>query len=253
MIIKRKEFKRTILIMKRVRKFLAAAIIFSLAFLMSCNENDNPSPMGKVNLKFTASDLDLVNSGGRTTSAVVITDFQISIRDVIFMTDHDDDGLADDSTEIGFRGPYQLDLLNGSDAITQTIGTVDIPNGTYQQLRFKFHKDEDLASSEPLFDRSIYIAGTINDKPFELWHDTSENLDVGKNTGVVVAGNEIDLTVNFTVSQFMNSLHKIDLSKADDRNQDGLIEINTNDPDGNKEIADLLKENIKLAADLIKL
>jgi len=168
------------------------------------------------------------------------------------MTDHDDDGLADDSTEIGFRGPYQLDLLNGSDAITQTIGTVEVPNGTYRQLRFKFHKDEDLASSEPLFDRSIFITGKINDKPFELWHDTSENLDVGKSTGVIVSGNEINLTVNFTVSQFLNSLHVIDLSTAEDKNQNGLIEINTNDPDGNKEIADLLKENIKVAADLLK-
>lgn len=239
--------------MKRVRNFLAVVVMISIGFLTSCNENDNLSPMGTVNLKFTASDIDLLNSGGRLSSAVVISDFQISIRDVIFMTDHDDDGSADDSTEVGFRGPYQLDLLNGSDAITQTIGKIEVPNGTYQQLRFKFHKDEDLASSEPLFDRSIFIAGTINDKPFELWHDTSENLDVGKSTGVVVANNEINLTVNFKVSQFLNSLHEIDLSIAEDKNQDGLIEINTNDPDGNKEIVDAIKENIKFSADLINL
>ena len=30
-----------------------------------------------------------------------------------------------------------------------------------------------------------------------------------------------------------------------------MIEINTNDPDGNKEIADLLKDNIKATADLL--
>ena len=96
------------------------------------------------------------NAGGRTAGAVSITDFQISIRDVVLMTDHDNLAIADDSTEIGFRGPYQLDLLNGSDAITQTIGTVEVPNGTYQKLRFKFHKDEDLAITEPLFDRSIF-------------------------------------------------------------------------------------------------
>lgn len=248
-----KFFKQAILIMRKVRKFLVLVGVISMGFLTSCSENDNPSPTGKLNLKFTVSDFDMLNSGGRTAAAVVITDFQISIRDVIFMTDHDNDGIADDSTEIGFRGPYQLDLLNGSDAITETIGTVGVPNGTYQQLRFKFHKDEDLASSEPLFDRSIFIAGTINDKPFELWHDTSENLDVGKSTGIIVNNNEVDLTINFTVSQFLNSNTDIDLSKAVDGNNDGLIEINPNDPDGNKEIAHDLKENIKMAADLLKL
>lgn len=239
--------------MKKASKFLVVLVMISIGFLSSCSENDNPSPKGKVNLKFTVSDIDMLNSGGRTAAMVVITDFQISIRDVIFMTDHDDDRLADDSTEIGFRGPYQLDLLNGSDAITETIGTIEVPNGIYQQLRFKFHKDEDLANSEPLFDKSIFIAGTINDIPFELWHDTSENLDVGKGTGVVVNNDEVDLTVNFTVSQFLNSNIDNDLTKAVDGNKDGLIEINTNDPDGNKAIADELKENIKMAADLLKL
>lgn len=241
------------MIMKSVRSFLVAVVMLLIVFMTSCSENDSASPTGKVNLRFTVSDVDMQNSGGRTSGSLTITDFQISIRDVIFMTDHDDNGVADDSTEIGFRGPYQLDLLNGSDAVAQTIGAVEVPNGTYQQLRFKFHKDEDLSSSEPLFDRSIFIAGMIGDTPFELWHDTSENFDVGKNEGIVISNNELDLTVNFSVTQFLNSLHEVDLSAAVDRDQNGLIEINTNDSDGNKEIVDAIKENIKFSADLIKL
>lgn len=237
--------------MKKVKRFLVVAMMATVGFLVSC-ENENPSPMGTVNLNFTCSGFDLTNTGGRTAAAIVITDFQISIRDVIFMTDHDDDGISDDSTEVAFRGPYQLDLLNGSDAVTETIGSVDIPNGVYDELRFKFHKDEDLSPSEPLFDRSIFIAGTIGGTPFELWHDTSENFDIKKSTGIVVNDNEVNLTVNFTVSKFLNSHTIIDLSQAVDGNEDGLIEINTNDPDGNKEIADALKENIKMSADLLE-
>ena len=240
------------MIMKSVRSYVAFLATLSIVLMTSCSENDSVSPTGKVNLKFSVSDVDLNSSGGRTAGAVSITDFQISIRDVIFMTDHDDDGIADDSIEIGFRGPYQLDLLNGADAITETIGTVEVPNGTYQQLRFKFHKDEDLAQSEPLFDSSLFIKGMIGEKPFELWHDTSENFDIGKNEGIVVANNEIDLIVNFSVSQFLSSLHEVDLSLAEDKDQNGLIEINTNDSDGNKEIVDAIKENIKFSADLIK-
>lgn len=231
--------------MKKVKSFLAVAMIATMGFLVSC-ENENPSPMGTVNLKFAASGIDIANSGGRTAAAIEITDFQISIRDVILITDQDD------STEVAFRGPYQLDLLNGSDAVSETIGSAIVPNGVYKELRFKFHKDEDLSPSEPLFDRSIFIAGTIGDKPFELWHDTSENFDIGKSTGIVVNDNVVNLTVNFTINQFLNSHTIIDLSQAVDGNEDGLIEINTNDPDGNKEIVDALKENIKISADLLE-
>ena len=239
------------MIMKSVRSYLVVVVML-IVIMTSCSENDSVSPTGKVNLRFSVSDIDMLNSGGRTAGLISITDFQISIRDVVFMTDNDDDGVTDDSTEIGFRGPFQLDLLNGSDAITETIGTVEVPNGTYQQLRFKFHKDEDLSHSEPLFDKSLFIAGMIGDTPFELWHDTSENFDVGKNEGIVVSNNEINLTVNFSISQFMNSLYDVDLSVAKDRDQNGLIEINTNDSDGNKEMVDAIKENIKFSADLIK-
>ena len=159
--------------------------------------------------------------------------------------------LRDDPVGAAHSTRYQS-LLARLNRYTETIGTVEVPNGTYQQLRFKFHKDEDLAQSEPLFDRSLFIKGMVGDKPFELWHDTSENFDIGKNEGIVVANNEIDLIVNFSVSQFLRSLHEVDLSLAEDRDQNGLIEINTNDSDGNKEIVDAIKENIKFSADLIK-
>jgi len=58
--------------------------------------------------------------------------------------------------------------------------------------------------------------------------------------------------VRFNIDHLLTSVHNIDLSQAVDENQDGTIEINPDDGDGNKEIADQIKENIKMAADLIK-
>ncbi len=105
---------------------------------------------------------------------------------------------------------------------------------------------------EPVvFTVAYQITGTIDGTPFEMWHDTSENLDVGRSAGIVVENNTVNLIVSFNIDQLLSSLHQIDISEAVDGNEDGLIEINTNDPDGNKEIADLLKENIKVAADLL--
>ena len=230
--------------------------ILLLIIANACSEDDT-NPTGTLNLKVQADGSTVINTNGRESGRVmgevVITDFKISIRDVIFKTDLDDTTGVDDSTEVDFRGPYQLDLIKGGDALIATIGTTDIPNGTYKELRFKFHKDESLPSSNPLYDRSIFIGGTIDGTPFEMWHDTSENLDVGSSTWIVVNNNQVNITVSFQIDQFFNSIHQIDISEAVDGNEDGIIEINTNDPDGNKELADLLKENIKAAADILDL
>ncbi len=237
----------------RLVSYVAFTLVF--VFFASCSK-DEPSPVGTVNLSVRSTGINTFTTGrdeGRMKAEVVITDFQISIRDVILKTDVDDDGISDDSTEVAFRGPYQLDLLDGSDALVQSIGSAQIPNGIYEELRFKFHKDEDLSPDEPLFDKSIFISGTINGVPFEMWHDTSENLDIGKNSGgIVVKENVVDLVVEFSIDQFLDSVVQIDLSNAEDRNQDGLIEINPNDEDGNKEIAEDLKTNIKATADLLE-
>ena len=239
--------------MNSMKKLLMS--ILGLSFLVyGAGCSDDASPVGSVQLTLSATGSNSVNTGGRidrTDGTAIITDFQISIRDVIFKTDADDDGNSDDSTDVVFSGPYQVDLLNGSDALSQTIGSAEVPNGVYQELRFKFHKDENLPTDAPLYDKSIYIAGTIDDVPFEMWHDTSENLDIGKSTGVVVNENNVSLNVVFNVDQFLSSLNTIDLTTATDGNDDGTIEIHPNDPDGNKDIADALKDNIKEAADLL--
>jgi hypothetical protein len=57
------------------------------------------------------------------------------------------------------------------------------------------------------------------------------------------------------MDQFLSSLNQIDIGLATDGNGDGVIEIYPNSEDGtdNRDIADQLKDNIKTAADLIKL
>ncbi|WP_222983412.1 DUF4382 domain-containing protein [Flagellimonas meishanensis] len=232
------------------------SVLFSIAIgllVASCSSDDMDE--SRIRLKVGATNAvgasaKSVNLEQKNNANVVFTDFRISIRDVVFKND-DDPNSNLDTDEIQFRGPYQIDLLNGGDAITQTIGDVVVPDGTYKELRFKFHKDEDLPATDDLFDRSIYIEGTINDVPFVFWHDTSENLDVGRSTGVQVAGGVIDFTVTFSMSQFLSSLKEIDLSLAVDGNENGIIEIFPNDDDGNQLIAKDLKDNIKETADLI--
>jgi hypothetical protein len=158
-----------------------------------------------------------------------------------------------DSAEVQFRGPFDVDLMSDTEALSQTIGTVDIHDGNYNVLRFKLHKDTERMESDPLYDRSLFMAGTIDGTPFEFWHDTSENFDFEYDGGIDVVSNNVDINVQFNIDQFLNSLHTIDLSQALDEDEDGLIEINPDDDDSNGGVADHLKENIKEAADLIKM
>ena len=195
------------------------------------------------------SDIDALGVKKSTSAAaVVISDFAISIRDVEFKLD----GSEFDSSEVHFRGPYEVNLLLDGDALTQTIGDVDVEQGTYDVLRFKLHKSRDWAEESVLYDRSIFLAGTIDGVPFEFWHDTSENFDFENSDGIVVSEGDINIVVKFHIDMFLSSVQTIDLSQAVDADEDGLIEINPDNDDGNGDLADQLKDNIKKAADLIK-
>jgi len=221
--------------------FLVAIIAFS-----SCSNEDDS---GSVTLSLSGVNQTLKSTQNQLLAVVKITDFRLSFRDVEFKMNESDL----DSNEVQFRGPFDVDLMNETDALTQTIGAADIPDNRYSVLRFKLHKDRDRTQTDPLYDRSIFMKGTIDEIPFEFWHDTSENFDYELEGGIVVSDNNVDINVKFVFDQFLSSLHTIDLSQANDENENGLIEINPDDDDGNEEIADKLKDNIKQAADLIKL
>jgi len=222
-------------------KYLGLGLLIVLA--SSC-EKDNGGLLLSMNSKINTYSAKKSLKLGE----VVITNFSLSIRDVEFKKDESDM----DSMEVQFRGPYELDLLSNSDGLTQTLGDIDLVDGTYSVLRFKLHKSRDWAQTSKLYDRSLFLAGTIDGKNFEFWHDTSENLDIENSAGIIVSGNTVNVVVTFDIDLFLSSLHQIDLSTAVDEDEDGLIEINPDNDDGNGDLADQLKDNIKLAADMIK-
>ena len=222
-------------------KHLGLGLIIVLA--TSCNK-DNGGLSLRMNSKINTYSAKKSLKAGE----VVITDFSLSIRDVEFKKDESDL----DTLEVQFRGPYEYDLLLNSDGLTQTIGETDLVDGTYSVLRFKLHKSRDWPQTSRLYDRSLYLAGTIDGINFEFWHDTSENLDIENSAGIIVSGNTVNVVVTFDIDLFLSSLHQIDLSTAVDGDEDGLIEINPDNDDGNGDLADQLKDNIKLAADMIK-
>lgn len=97
------------------------------------------------------------------------------------------------------------------------------------------------------------MKGTIDGKPFEMWHDTSENFDIAeKSGGVSISDNSLNVKITFSIQQFLTSEVNINLATAVDSDGDGVIEINPGSGSDNKTLADQLKRNIKAAAELVK-
>lgn len=234
-------------------KRYAIVLVLAAAAFASCSLT-----RGGVTLAFQSSETSATTAvlpRALLDTGVEVTEFQLSIREVEFKQNDDD---PDSPADVYFAGPYTVDLLDAAGPLAQTIGDAEVPRGIYQELRFKLHKTTDVETTSVLYDRSIYLAGTINGTPFEMWHDTSENLDVGKATGIEVASQPITLTIDFSLPDFLDQQDAggvlIDLTTAVDGDGDGTIEINPNSDDGtvNEDLADTLKDNIKLVADILE-
>lgn len=235
---------------------IAAVIVGAVIALLTGCADDSSSSKGRASLTFTSS-------VGATTAAlngfravtvqpgVVLTDFRISIREIEF--ERQDEDMTDETDDPEFEGPFQFDLLNGDTALSQTIGDVTIPAGIYEGIEFDMHKSSELTdTSDPLFDRSIFIAGTIEKSgvptDFEMWHDTNEEFFLtGPNGFVVEEGTKASaLVVDFDLE---NLLFGIDLLSAVEL-PPGFIDISPDSASAiNQNLADLLKDNIDDAAD----
>ncbi|MEB8330322.1 hypothetical protein OO009_13230 [Flavobacteriaceae bacterium KMM 6897] len=235
--------------------------------VISCNKDSNSDLPGDgtISLAAKASYTGLTNKGttAKTNNAeVVLSSFLVNIKEIEFEIDnefenednsdsdhddqdYDDNGYYDHEDEIELEGPFELDLLNGS----LTFVDVQIPNGNYEEIEFKFDVNKNEAS--PLFNKTILLTGTIDTVPFEFWYAFEEEIEIDFEdslSDIIIENSNNKVTINFNLDMVIAN---IDLSTAQDGNGNGLIEIHPNDEDGNRELADLLKNKIKEYADLL--
>lgn len=239
--------------------------ILGLLGLFSCSKDDAPdlgAKEGKIAISAKGTYTNPVTGKSSLTAkdgttTVELTSFLINVTEFELEFDLDDDDYDDDKYDDGFfdydddlelKGPFELDLLKGEIAFINAT----VPVGTYEELEFKINKGKDANSD--LFEKSILIKGNIDNVPFIFWHDFDEEVEVDfddPNTNIIVKNNTTELTIEFDLSLLINGVDGIDLSQAVDGNNDGVIEINPNDLDGNNAIAQQLKAKIKNIIDLL--
>lgn len=256
-------------------KSLSSAFLVLLLFT-NCSDDTDDAPNGQLRLSAKATFTGGTSAKSTTAKTInedlEITEFLVNISefeleldddsyemddDAFEMDDDDsfddddfwdDDGYLDSDDEIELEGPFELDLLEGQ----ITFINVEVPNGRFEEVEFEFDASTDAQSD--LFGKSILIRGTFEGTPFEFWHNFEEELEVDfddPSLDIVINGDTENLVIDFDLSLLFNSNLGIDLTQAQDGNQDGLIEISPTDGDGNNELAQQIKERIKDVIDLL--
>lgn len=237
-----KTLQRTVLLLSATSLMLLGA---------SCTSDEGTSE----NLRIKASSTNTFSqskTAARTVNnaEVTISEFKLNISEIELEFDDSyyettNDNFIDSDDEIELRGPFELDLLTG----TTNITSLELPKASYEEIEFEFDKNTDASSD--MFNKTVVIKGTINAIPFIFWHDFEEEIEVDFEnavTDIVVSESLTDVTINFDLNAMLS---QVDLSLAIDGNEDGTIEISPEDLDGNKDLADQLKEKLKQTAELL--
>ena len=226
----------------------------SLLGFTSCSDGE-PSPNGAITLEAKANTSVATGAGSanlRVNNAITITEFKVNLSEVEFDFNDKDDEVADSVfKDVKLKGPFELDLIKNGTAVVGAIGVAELPNAVYKEVEFKLHKGD--VSGNEMYGRSIYMAGTIGDKPFVLWHDTDEKLEIKfrDEKGLSVQGEDIKATINFNIGYLFSEISSFDFSAAVDADGDGIIEIDPKGEDDNKEIAHDVKEALEEITDAI--
>lgn len=229
--------------------------------LIACgDEAENPNSNVSIIAKASVGSTTTSNSGARMFSGVVLEEFKLNIREIEFEyeepemeNDAEEDAWENVYEDVKLKGPFEVNLLseNGA-AMNQLLTSTSIPNGNFEEIEFKLHKNENTNSA--MYGKSVYASGTINDTPFIFWHDTDEEFEIDfedVNRNIELRGQSLDVIINFNLGLLFDIVNGVDISGAKDGNGDGVIEISPDDEDGNQALADYLKDAIEDATDLI--
>lgn len=234
-----------------LKKLITGISIILLA--AACMESSPESSNVTIKASATSSTGKTSSSGRVAATNVAITDFKINISRVKFELDEEDDRFDDtpEYEDVKLTGPFLLDLLNPNETLTQIIASVDLPSGTYEEVKFKFEKSID---GGEMSGKTFLIKGTIDDKAFIIWSGEDAELEVdfeNADKDVLAGGDGLIVNIKIKIDALLTRI--TELVKAGllkDQDGDGIIEITTLDDDGHssigKEFKDLLEDECHL-------
>jgi hypothetical protein len=230
--------------MKKTVFFKTAIIPIILALVfMSCEKEKQ----GGLTLKFAGSATQTgLTIKSDNVNAVIVESFKINIGEIEL--EFDDDvyisGYGYDD-EIELKGPFEVDLIkNGNALVTTIVSNLELPEGRYEEIDFKFKKGNRVSSD--LYQRTVVVKGTINGVPFIFFTDEEFEVEIEFEDEVNVGeATQAILMVSFDIASLFDPAQGgINIANAIDGNGNGIIEIYEDDPDGNEELAERIEDRL---------
>ena len=223
-----------------------SSILFLGSLLTGCATNADPSATSNVAVTMSAATANgKTTVGGRVAVVSTLTEVKVNVRELSFDFDHMDNhfkmdsGYRDDK-DSKLKGPFILDLLDVGTFVDQVIATVSIPNGKYEKISFKMSPS---TVAGDMNGKSILIKGSIVSTPFEFWHNANAKFGskFSDSTALATSGGAVNLAIHLELDKILSVTNGgVDLSKAKDGNNDGIITIDPINTDGNKDLADAI-------------
>ncbi|RXJ50709.1 DUF4382 domain-containing protein [Gelidibacter gilvus] len=223
-------------------KFGVVALALATVFTACSSDDDATIAPNQGNLKIAAS-ATYNMAVNRGTDNVNLSKFLVNFKEIELEIE---EGFYDSDDDIELKGPFEIDLLSGNSI---QLVDIEIPNGVYEEIEFEFDKSEN--SNSPLFGKSMELTGEINGQAFVFWHDFEDEIEIDyedSNQKLVIDNNTKEVVINFDLSAV---LAMVDLSTATDGDGDGMITISPNDMDGNNDLAEALKQALKVQIELM--
>jgi hypothetical protein len=234
--------------MKSIKRLAFAGLL--AVFVLSCSDDNNESGTLKLSIK-TIKDNPAFNKAV-SQNGLTIEKFLVNISEVEFDIDNEDHpGLPDYAESHEIKGNYVVDLMSRQSIDGFDLGTTHLPFAKYDDIEFEFDVCNDPKQTE-LFGNSLYVSGKVNDKSFVIStnEDWEIEIDFEDNRGFVFNGESKNLIVEFKLYEIVNILNRFDIQSAKDNNENGIIEINPSNEDGNarlcKQIVDALEDAFDL-------
>lgn len=249
--------------MKRITILLCFVGIITI-ILTSCQKESTDSNV-QIILKASGflsksalSDMQpMTKSSAATLSTIELDAFFINIKDVEIELedcytgsdrssykfddddDYDDDEYDDDDTneDIELEGPILIDVLSPEVLNGKVLGRVSLPYVTCEEIEFDIAPSRGMGNDK-MADLSIFIKGTVDGMPFEVWTDRAREIEIDfDDDRPVNLAEEIRFLIDISLDKVRSNLETKILSTAVDGNNNGIIEIGHDDTDGNNTLS----------------
>jgi hypothetical protein len=147
---------------------------------------------------------------------------------------------AEHDGNLKWKGPYVYDLVKGT--VDPALPAIEILDGSYRRIEFKVKPSRDVEGTDPLINKSIYVAGTVLiadvSTPFEVALRVNQEFRLWGN-GAVLLDSTVDnsMAIAFDPKLWFAN---IDLSTAT-LGADGVIHVDDVD---NTKIMNDIRHNI---------